>query len=442
MDVQHSHAMDIRAPTKRAVSDDDSFGGSTTEGTTQAGDFTEMSGGEDGSAPHAVPLMQNLAGGMTMPAMAMPAMAVPAMAVPAMAMPATAVPAMATPAMAMPAMAMPAMAMPTMSMTMPMQAVAPQGVHMSQPSQQMMYCLTVAPDGTQMLMPVSQMSSGNVAHMPAWGMQMQQVTPQLQENPVPSFMPPAAVDRSSSVGSLEAKAAALTVYAAEVKAQARKAKAAAAVAARRRVPSEAATSERTSSDLTPRWADVADQEFPLSADDADIPNDDRTTLMFRNLPNNYNRSTLLQMLDSEGFRGSYDLIYLPTDFRNFAGFGYAFVNFVMHEDAKRAKASFQGYARWRVPSRKTCDVVWSGPVQGLQAHTERYRNSPVMHESVPDEYKPAVFAEGVRVSFPAPTKRIRPPRVRRSSAGDGVGIAAPLQDHTAHAKRSGREQLP
>ena len=28
---------------------------------------------------------------------------------------------------------------------------------------------------------------------------------------------------------------------------------------------------------------------------------------------------------------------------------------------------------------KVCRVTWSGPHQGLAAHVERYRNSPVMH---------------------------------------------------------------
>ena len=31
-----------------------------------------------------------------------------------------------------------------------------------------------------------------------------------------------------------------------------------------------------------------------------------------------------------------------------------------------------------------------------EAHVERYKNSPVMHKSVPDEYKPVIFADGVR----------------------------------------------
>jgi len=298
----------------------------------------------------------------------------------------------------------------------------------------------MAPDGTQMLMPVS------TAQEPTWNPQVQAIASQNQHQDATTSLPEFApvVDGESNAGNLEARAAALSAYAAEVKAEARKAKAAAAAAARRgRMPSnQNPRNDHLGSDSTPRWADMADQGFQLNAnpavDDDNIPNDDRTTLMFRNLPNNYNRSTLLHMLDSEGFKATYNLVYLPTDFRNFAGFGYAFVNFVSHSDARRAKVSFQGFARWRVPSRKTCDVVCSGPVQGLQAHTERYRNSPVMHDSVPDEYKPAVFVDGIRVPFPAPTKRIRPPRVRRNSAGDSGGIAAPVPDHVGQSKRSGR----
>lgn len=146
-----------------------------------------------------------------------------------------------------------------------------------------------------------------------------------------------------------------------------------------------------------------------------IPEEERTTLMLRNLPSTYSRTMLLEMLDSESFRGRYDFVYLPTDFRSLVGFGYAFVNMVSHADAARARAGLQGFDRWAVPSEKVCEAVWSDPHQGFDAHVERYRNSPVMHDQVPDEYKPAVFENGVRSVFPAPTKRIRPPRLRRPS---------------------------
>jgi len=49
-------------------------------------------------------------------------------------------------------------------------------------------------------------------------------------------------------------------------------------------------------------------------------------------------------------------------------------------------------------------------LQGLEANIERYRNSPTMHELVPDAYRPMLFVNGQQVAFPAPTKKIKPPR--------------------------------
>lgn len=140
---------------------------------------------------------------------------------------------------------------------------------------------------------------------------------------------------------------------------------------------------------------------------------DRTTIMMRNIPNNYTRTMLLDLINAEGFQGVYDLVYLPIDFNSNAGFGYAFINLVTPEDAERFRLHFQGYTGWALTSEKVCDVMWSGVHQGLEAHIERYRNSPVMHPSVPDDYKPVVFKDGVRVQFPPPTKLPRAPRIRR-----------------------------
>jgi len=138
----------------------------------------------------------------------------------------------------------------------------------------------------------------------------------------------------------------------------------------------------------------------------------RTTVMLRNLPNNYSRTMLMDLIDSEGFARLYDFIYLPIDFKSRASLGYAFVNLVNSEAANRFRLTFDGFSDWILPSRKVCGVSWSGPHQGLEAHIERYRNSPVMHEGVPDMYKPAIFNDGVRVVFPPPTKKLRAPRIR------------------------------
>jgi hypothetical protein len=139
----------------------------------------------------------------------------------------------------------------------------------------------------------------------------------------------------------------------------------------------------------------------------------RTTLMMRNVPNSYTRDMVLHLLDREGFAARYDFVYLPVDFRRLAGLGYVFVNFVTTEDAAWAKLHFQGFDRWEVASPKVCEMSWSEPLQGLDAHIDRYRTSPVMHEDVPEKYKPVYLQDGVRQPFPAPTKRIRPPRVKR-----------------------------
>jgi len=131
--------------------------------------------------------------------------------------------------------------------------------------------------------------------------------------------------------------------------------------------------------------------------------------MLRNLPNDYTRAMLLDLLHVEGFEGTFDFLYLPIDFRSKSGLGYAFINFSTTERAQQFCRHFTGFNRWTVGSDKVCEVSWS-TLQGLDAHIERYRNSPVMHESTPDEHKPMLFEGSERLAFPPPTKKIRVPR--------------------------------
>lgn len=142
---------------------------------------------------------------------------------------------------------------------------------------------------------------------------------------------------------------------------------------------------------------------------------ERTTIMLRNLPLTYTRMMLLDLLNSEGFKCRYDFLYLPSNFETSLGFGYAFVNFSSEDDAELAFQHFQGFSDWTTSSDEVCETSWSDPYQGLAANVERYRNSPVMHESVDDKHKPVVFCGGLRQSFPAPTKLIKAPKtVHRS----------------------------
>jgi len=153
----------------------------------------------------------------------------------------------------------------------------------------------------------------------------------------------------------------------------------------------------------------------MSEDPAAALSSEMTTVMMRNIPSDYTGLMLLKLLDTNGFNGSYDLVYLPMDYNNCVGFGYAFINFVSSQAASGFRQAFEGFTDWGLASDKVCEVCWSSVLQGLEAHIERYRNSPVMHEAVPDAFKPLLFAGGQRISFPAPTKNIRPPRLRKKA---------------------------
>mmetsp|Transcript_75936 Transcript_75936/g.180546 ORF Transcript_75936/g.180546 Transcript_75936/m.180546 type:complete len:539 (+) Transcript_75936:111-1727(+) len=155
-----------------------------------------------------------------------------------------------------------------------------------------------------------------------------------------------------------------------------------------------------------------------------VPDEERTTIMLRNIPNNYTRVMLQDLLDGKGFAGRYDFIYLPMDFRSAAGLGYAFVNLTTHHHAEEAFSKFQGFSEWKAVSQKVCEVAWGHPLQGFEAHVERYRNSPVMHKDVQEEFRPAIYKDGVQIPFPAPTKAVHAPRNKRGKPEGAASAAA------------------
>jgi RNA recognition motif-containing protein len=142
---------------------------------------------------------------------------------------------------------------------------------------------------------------------------------------------------------------------------------------------------------------------------------DRTTLMFRNLPVWFTREKLEKLLNAEGFGMLYNFIYLPAELGTGACFGYAFINMATPGDAERFVEYFQGFDRWPETDTRRAVVHLSEALQGLDEQIERYRNSPLMHPSVADELRPAVYWQGVRMPFPEPTAPIKPPRARTST---------------------------
>merc|ERR1712146_77970 len=113
-----------------------------------------------------------------------------------------------------------------------------------------------------------------------------------------------------------------------------------------------------------------------------------------------------------GFFGRYDFVYLPIDFKRHKNLGYALVNMLSPVDAIKFAKYFEGFSSWSTQSSNAVSVEWCSPQQGLQAHIDRYRNSPVMHESVPEEWRPLLLSHGVPVAFPPPTIKIKAPKLK------------------------------
>lgn len=146
----------------------------------------------------------------------------------------------------------------------------------------------------------------------------------------------------------------------------------------------------------------ADEE---SADE-DSEVDERTTVMLQGLEISLDREGLLCVLNSSSFCGSFDFVYVPCDFHTFLPQGFAVVNFANHSDAW----TFQQQPPAVLSNVR---VLWSDREQGLAENVERYRNSPVMHASVPDCCRPSLVQQDVLVPLPKPTKAINAPKIKR-----------------------------
>jgi hypothetical protein len=155
--------------------------------------------------------------------------------------------------------------------------------------------------------------------------------------------------------------------------------------------------------MMPAWvlqqpADCTTESVPLQPAEA-LPNqvvrappglEPPTTLLLQQLPKATNRTSLSNMLDSYGFHALYDFLYVPLSYKNGKSLGFAFINFTSHAHARSAISKLSSI----------CSAVWSQKRQGLTELIGHYRDTTVMGPGTPDEYKPILLSNGVRVDFP------------------------------------------
>jgi RNA recognition motif-containing protein len=115
-------------------------------------------------------------------------------------------------------------------------------------------------------------------------------------------------------------------------------------------------------------SDMPSPLSPLSViSDQSMFQDDRTTLMIRNIPNKYKRNWLVQEI-GEGC----DFVYLPMSRKKtHMNLGYAFVNFKSVELAQQFLQDFQGY-QWQRIGKKNATVCYA-EIQGFEANVAYFQ---------------------------------------------------------------------
>lgn len=158
--------------------------------------------------------------------------------------------------------------------------------------------------------------------------------------------------------------------------------------------------------------------------------DARTTVMLRNLPNRYSRSDLLERLSSMGLEGSFDVLYLPLDYRSGYNLGYAFVNALGPAEVSLLGGVLSGL-RWEPPPCSKVAAVCYARVQGRDALINHLLEA---HFPQNPESQPLVFVgrdHWGRATDPVPLSELDARRTlaaadasARDPAAAWVGLAA------------------
>ena len=120
------------------------------------------------------------------------------------------------------------------------------------------------------------------------------------------------------------------------------------------------------------------------------------------------------------------------NFQRSQNVGYGFLNLTSEEQTSRFFHVFEGFRDWAVDSDHVCSVCWSN-TNGLRANIDRYRNSPIMREEVPDTFKPILLSGGQEFALPVPTKEFL--RRLRCRKAHGMRVEIPVSSAPSGAGR-------
>jgi len=115
------------------------------------------------------------------------------------------------------------------------------------------------------------------------------------------------------------------------------------------------------------------EEFAKSKKDGQVV----TTVMIRNIPNRCSQRELINELDSVGFAGCFDFLYIPLDLGTMSNVGYAFVNFTHPQYASRCMEILPRHHFKRQRKVGKGVAVSAAHMQGLEANLKHYEKSAV-----------------------------------------------------------------
>lgn len=121
-----------------------------------------------------------------------------------------------------------------------------------------------------------------------------------------------------------------------------------------------------------------------------------TTLLVRNIPARFSRDQLVQIWCVDAPETQYDFLYLPYDASMHRTKGYAFLNCLSAEAARRF---WERWHRQHLPGAKNVKALHVGAakLQGLQANLSYLsRHNGVR---IPEAHQPVVLVNGLRVDF-------------------------------------------
>jgi len=128
---------------------------------------------------------------------------------------------------------------------------------------------------------------------------------------------------------------------------------------------------------------------------------------------------MIEMLDVCGYSPMYNFVYIPMDFKSgdldgdgtdLLNLQHAIVNFTSEDVAEVFMTTYQGSPE---SIFEEAGEVAYHKEQGLDFLVNKYRNSGVMHESMPASCRPLLFKNGDLVEFPPPTRKLKAPPAKK-----------------------------